>query len=57
MHRVLIAVEHLVRDEHGQDLIEYGLLVVLIAVAALLAVGVFGTTVSATLWGPIVRGV
>ena len=52
MHRVLNAVEHLVRDDHGQDLVEYGLLVTLIAVAAIVAVGLFGTNAS-TLWSPI----
>jgi Flp pilus assembly pilin Flp len=52
MHRVLIAVEHLVRDDRGQDLLEYGLLVALIAVAAVVAVGLFGTT-AGTLWAPI----
>jgi Flp pilus assembly pilin Flp len=53
MYRVLIAVEHLVRDEGGQDLLEYGLLVTLIAMAALLAVGIFGTTTANSLWSPI----
>ena len=52
MHRVLIAVEHLVRDDRGQDLLEYGLLVTLIALAAVAAVGLFGTNVN-TLWSPI----
>jgi Flp pilus assembly pilin Flp len=52
MHRVLIAVEHLVRDDRGQDLLEYGLLVTLIALAAVAGVGLFGTNVN-TLWSPI----
>jgi Flp pilus assembly pilin Flp len=52
MHRVLIAVEHLVRDDRGQDLLEYGLLVTLIALAAVAGVGLFGTDVT-TLWAPI----
>jgi Flp pilus assembly pilin Flp len=52
MHRVLIAVEHLVRDDRGQDLLEYGLLVTLIAMAALAGVGLFGTTAN-SLWTPI----
>jgi Flp pilus assembly pilin Flp len=52
MHRVLIAVEHLVRDDCGQDLLEYGLLVTLIALAAVAGVGLFGTHVN-TLWSPI----
>ena len=52
MHRVLIAVEQLVRDDRGQDLLEYGLLVTLIALAAVAGVGLFGTSVN-TLWSPI----
>jgi Flp pilus assembly pilin Flp len=52
MHRVLIAVEHLVRDDRGQDLIEYGLLVTLIALAAIVGVGFAGTSTN-TLWTPI----
>jgi Flp pilus assembly pilin Flp len=51
-YRVLIAVEHLVRDDRGQDLLEYGLLVTLIAMAGLAAVGLVGTSTS-TLWRPI----
>jgi Flp pilus assembly pilin Flp len=57
MHSVLIAVEHLLRNERGQDLIEYGLLVALIALAAVLAVGLVGTTVSATLWKPLAQSI
>lgn len=52
MHRVLIAIEHLVRDDRGQDLLEYGLLVTLIALATVAGVGLFGTNVT-TLWSPI----
>jgi Flp pilus assembly pilin Flp len=52
MHRVLIAVEHLVRDDRGQDLLEYGLLATLIALAAIAAVGLVGTTTN-TLWSSI----
>ena len=53
MYRVLIAVEHLVRDESGQDLLEYGLLVTLIALAAFVGVGLLGNTTANTLWAPI----
>jgi Flp pilus assembly pilin Flp len=55
MHRLLIAVERLIRDDRGQDLLEYGLLVALIAVAATVAVGVLGTSVNTVLWMPIVN--
>ena len=46
MHRVLIAVERLVRDDRAQDLLEYALLVVLIAVGAMVAVGAVGNAIS-----------
>jgi Flp pilus assembly pilin Flp len=40
------------RDD-GQDLMEYGLLMMLIAVAALVAVKGFGDTVNTVLWEAI----
>jgi Flp pilus assembly pilin Flp len=52
-----MAVEHLIRDENGQDLIEYGLLVVLVVAVAILAVGTLGTTISNVLWLPIVSAI
>ena len=55
MDRTRIAIDRLLRDEGGQDLLEYGLLVVLIALAATLAVGLLGTTVHTRLWVPIVQ--
>ena len=55
--RLRVAVEHLIRDENGQDLIEYGLLVVLIAMAAVLVVGTLGTTINRVLWLPIVSAI
>ena len=57
MVRFLMAVQRLVRDERGQDLLEYGLLVVLIALVAVLAVGTLGTTVNTKLWLPIVSAI
>jgi Flp pilus assembly pilin Flp len=57
MVRLRMAVEHLVRDENGQDLIEYGLLVVLVAMAAVLAVGALGETVNRVLWLPLVSAI
>jgi Flp pilus assembly pilin Flp len=50
MQRVLATIGHLVREDDGQDLIEYGMLVVLIAIAAVVAVGSVGNTVSNVLW-------
>jgi Flp pilus assembly pilin Flp len=57
MLRLRMAVAHLVRDEKGQDLVEYGLLVVLIVVAAIFAVGTLGTTINRVLWLPIVSAI
>jgi Flp pilus assembly pilin Flp len=56
MRRALIAVEHLIHDDRGQDLVEYGLLVTLIAIAAIVAVGFFGTAAN-SMWSPIVTAV
>jgi len=36
------SVLHLVESEHGQDVVEYGLLIATIAIALLIGVGVFG---------------
>lgn len=53
MHRVKAAIERLVRTEDGQDLLEYGMLVVLIAVAAVVAVDRVGGMVNSVLWQAI----
>jgi Flp pilus assembly pilin Flp len=50
MQRLLIAIDRLVHSEDGQDLLEYGMLVTLIAVAAVVAVGRVGSTVNTVLW-------
>ena len=57
MARLRIAVERLIRDEDGQDLIEYGLLIVLVAAAAVIAVGAVGSTVARVLWFPIASAI
>ena len=41
------------RSEDGQDLLEYGLLMALIAVFAIGAVGMLGTTITAVFWSAI----
>ena len=46
MSMLLNFVNSVVRDEEGQDLLEYALLVALIALAALAAVAAAGTSVS-----------
>ena len=44
-----------VRRDHGQDLMEYGLLMALIAVVALAGVQTLGTTINKLLWEFIAR--
>jgi len=43
------------RLEHGQDLLEYGLLMALIAIVVMAAVSTLGTTLNSVFWGPIVQ--
>lgn len=47
---------HLRRAEDGQDLLEYGLLASLIAIAALVAVRSLGETIYSVFWETIGRG-
>lgn len=55
MKCVLTLVGGLVREEEGQDLLEYGLLVVLIAVAALAGVSSVADVINAVLWESIAQ--
>ena len=41
------------RDEHGQDLLEYGLLAALIAIIAIGAVTTVGNTINTVFWQSI----
>jgi len=50
-------VVSLVRREHGQDLLEYGLLMALIAVAAILTVTQLGNTITNIFWAPIATAI
>ena len=50
MERVIIALRRLASTEDGQDLLEYGMIVVLIAAAAVIAVDRVGNTINAVLW-------
>lgn len=45
------------RDESGQDLAEYALLLGLIALVVILAVETVGGTIRDTLWGPAEEGI
>jgi Flp pilus assembly pilin Flp len=55
MQQVLVAVRRLVRHEDGQDLLEYGLLMVLIAILAIGAVTALGQTVTSVFWNNIAQ--
>jgi Flp pilus assembly pilin Flp len=56
MKQVLSAVGRLVANDDGQDLLEYGLLAVLIAIFAMAAVSTVGKTIYAVFWEVISRG-
>jgi Flp pilus assembly pilin Flp len=53
MQRVMVAFNRLSRTEEGQDLIEYAMLVALIALAATVAVASVGNTINQVLWQTI----
>ena len=53
MRQVLVAAGHLVRNGDGQDLLEYGLLAMLIAIAATIAISSLGNTINTVLWNAI----
>jgi len=50
MDAVLTLVHRLVRARDGQDLMEYGLLVALIAIVAMVVVGTVGDTINSAFW-------
>lgn len=56
MHRVLPGVGRFVTDDEGQDLLEYGLLAVLIAVVVIAGVTTLGQTIHTVFWELIRRG-
>ena len=55
MQHVLAVVGRLVKQDEGQDLLEYGLLAVLIAIVALGAVMTLGQTVNNIFWNNIAQ--
>lgn len=57
MARVLAALNHLIRRDDGQDLIEYGLLAVLIAVVVVAGVTAVGSTIMSVFWQAIGQSV
>jgi pilus assembly protein Flp/PilA len=57
MKRALTDIAGFVRDESGQDLLEYGLLATVIAVAAILAITTVGSTINTVFWETIAANV
>ena len=55
MDRVLVVVGRLFRRHDGQDLLEYGLLMALIAIVALGAVATVGNTINNVFWQTIAQ--
>ena len=55
MDRVLVLLGRLVRHDDGQDLLEYGLLMVLIAIVAMVSVTSLGETIKTIFWQPIAQ--
>ncbi len=56
MQHVLSALGRFVADDDGQDLLEYGLVAVLIALVAIAGVTAVGKTISTVFWEVIARG-
>lgn len=55
MKHTFAIVSRFVVREDAQDLLEYGLVVVLIALVALVAVGSLGSTINTVFWQPIAQ--
>lgn len=55
MEQVLVVIHRLVRHDKGQDLLEYGLLAALIALAAFGAVTAVGQTITSVFWNNIAQ--
>ena len=55
MQQLIATVRRLIRHDDGQDLLEYGLLAVLIAIAAMGAVTVLGQTITGVFWNNIAQ--
>ena len=55
MARTFVAITRFVHRDEGQDLLEYGFVMALIAIAAILAVSGVGDVMNDLWWGPIAR--
>jgi Flp pilus assembly pilin Flp len=53
MTQLRTSIGRLVNGDHGQDLIEYGLLAALIVIAALVGVTTVGNTIFTVFWSGI----
>ena len=53
MSRTIAALGYLIRDDQGQDLLEYGIVITLIAIACMLVVTQVGDVIDRIWWGPI----
>jgi len=53
MERVFVAVGRFVRSADGQNLLEYGMLAALIAIAAMIAVTQVGSAINTIFWQTI----
>jgi len=47
MHRTLKLTEQFVREDEGQDVVEYGILIATIAIVILISTTAFGSQISA----------
>jgi Flp pilus assembly pilin Flp len=56
MRGLALAIRRITTDADGQDLIEYGMLVGLITLVAMLAIGAVGTTINTMFWSVIANG-
>ena len=57
MGRMLARFNQLLNSEDGQDLIEYGLIAVLIATGAILMITTVGSELNSLFWVPIANAV
>jgi pilus assembly protein Flp/PilA len=57
MAQMMTAIRRLVLRDNGQDLLEYGLLVALIALVCIVGVSTVGTTISNVFWSGIGQAV
>jgi Flp pilus assembly pilin Flp len=55
MARMLLAFRRLATQEDGQSLVEYGVLIVLIAMFVMATVSSVGTVINMVLWVPIAQ--